>query len=224
MTELAQPVTAYRAVARPARPLLVAGALAGPIYVVVGAVEAAARDGFDITRHSLSLLANGDGGWVHSAMMVITGLLTVAGAVGLARTPAAHRSPWAIRGLFVYGAGVAAGGLMRADPMDGFPIGTPDGPPGTVTWHGMGHLAAGGIGFLGLIVACLVLARAFGRRRQRGWAVFSLVTGVYYVVAFAGIATGAGNGAVIVAFCVAVMLGWTWITLLMYRAARSPPH
>jgi hypothetical membrane protein len=43
-------------------------------------LEAVLRDGFDIRVHSLSLLANGPAGWVHSAMMIITGLLTVLGA------------------------------------------------------------------------------------------------------------------------------------------------
>jgi hypothetical protein len=180
------------------------------------------RDGFDITRHSLSLLANGGGGWLHSAMMVTTGLLTVLGAAGLARSfPPEHRSPWAVRGLTLFGLGVAAAGLLRADPADGFPVGTPDGPPDTVTWHGIGHLAAGGVGFLGLILACLVLARWFHRRNQPGWAVFSVVTGVYYFVSFAGIASGAGNAAINLAFTVAVILGWTWIPLLLRHAAQD---
>lgn len=170
------------------RALLLAGILAGPLYVGIGVVEALVRDGFDITRHSLSLLANGAGGWIHSAMLVTTGLLTVLGAVGLARfMPASgmeaggagmtqHRSPWAVGGLAVFGLGVAAAGLLRADPAEGFPVGTPDGPPAVVTGHGIGHLAAGGIGFLGLIVACMVLARWFRRRQRAGWALFSLVT------------------------------------------------
>lgn len=202
-----------------ARPLLLAGAAAGPLYVGIGTVEAIVRDGFDIRVHSLSLLANGAGGWVHTAMLVGTGLLTVLGALGLATAfPTGQRSRWAVGGLAVFGLGVAAAGLMRADPAEGFPIGTPDGPPETVTWHGIGHLAAGGVGFLGLIVACLVLARWFQRRRQSGWSVFSLVTGVLYLVTFAGIASGAGNAASNLAFTVAVILGWAWVTLLLVRA------
>ncbi|HZI98278.1 MAG TPA: DUF998 domain-containing protein [Actinomycetales bacterium] len=207
---------------RTPRPLLVAGSLAGPLYVGIGTVEALARDGFDITRHSLSLLANGPGGWVHSAMLVGTGLLTVLGALGLARSmPSDHRSAWAPRGVGLFGLGVAVAGLLRADPAEGFPMGTPDGPPETVTWHGIGHLVAGGVGFLGLILACLVLARWFHRRHRSGWARFSLVTGVYYLVSFAGIASGAGSAAVNIAFTVAVVLGWLWVTVLLGRAGRD---
>ena len=59
------------------RILLAAGIAAGPVYVAVALVEAFTRSGFDLTRHSLSLLTNGDLGWIHMAMMVTTGLLTI---------------------------------------------------------------------------------------------------------------------------------------------------
>lgn len=205
-----------------AGPLLAAGTLAGPLYVGIGTLEAVLRDGFDITRHSLSLLANGDAGWVHSTMMALTGLLTVVGVVGLSRfVPADRRAPWVTRGIATFGLGVAVSGVLRADPADAFPVGTPDGPSETVTWHGIGHIVAGGIGFLGLIVACLAAARWFKRRGNRTWAVFSLVTGVYYLVSFGGIATGAGKALVNLAFTAAVILGWAWITLLFRRVAAT---
>ena len=41
---------------------LIAGAIAGPLYVGVGTLEAVLRSGFDIRIHSLSLLANGSWG------------------------------------------------------------------------------------------------------------------------------------------------------------------
>jgi hypothetical protein len=203
----------------PASTLRYAGAAAGPLYVAIGTVEVIVRDGFDLRVHSLSLMANGSGGWIHVAMMVTTGLLTLVGAAGLARSlPAGAGARWAVGGLAVFGLGVAAGGPLRADPAFGFPPGTPDGPPTAVTWHGIGHLIAGGIGFLGLIVACLTLAVWFRRRRMAGWSLFSLLTGVYYAISFAGIAAGGGNAAVNLAFTAAVVLGWVWITLLMLRA------
>jgi hypothetical protein len=106
---------------------------------------------------------------------------------------------------------------MRADPALGFPPGTPDALPETVSWHGFGHVIAGMIGFAGLIVACCVLSRWFGRRRAAGWSRFSLVTGVVYFLGLAGLAAGAGSAVVNLGFTVAVILGWTWITMLMLR-------
>jgi hypothetical protein len=196
--------------------LLLAGALAGPLYVGIGTIEALVRDGFDIRRHPLSVLANGTGGWIHSTMMVVTGLLTVIGALALRR--GGLRSRWAWGGILVYGAGVAAAGLMRADPTDGFPIGTPPGLPETVSWHGLGHIIAGSIGFIGLIVACLVLARRFGRAGNRAWSRFSLITGVVYILGLAGLGSGGSTAVVNLGFTVAVIVGWAWLTLLLLHA------
>ena len=200
------------------RTLLLVGAAAGPVYVLVGAVEAATRDGFDVTRHSLSLLGNGALGWVHMTMMVLTGLMTVVGAIGLARV-LDGRAVWVARLVGLFGLGVAVAGMFRADPMDGFPPGTPAGRPAEVSASGVVHLAAGGIGFLGLIAACLLAWRWFRSRGDTTWARFSLVTGLVYLVTFVGIASGAGNVVVVLAFTGAVVLGWVWLTLLMARAA-----
>jgi hypothetical protein len=195
------------------RTLLLAGALAGPLYVGIGTVEAIVRDGFDIRIHPLSVLANGPGGWIHSAMMITTGLLTVLGALGL--------RGWIPRastiGLVIYGLGVTAAGMMTADPVAGFPPGTPTGPPTSISWHGLGHFIAGAIGFLGLIVACLVLARRFHKEGERRWSLFSLITGVVYLASFVGIGASGGHVVLNLAFTAAVILGWLWFTLLTLR-------
>jgi hypothetical protein len=202
---------------------LIAGAIAGPLYVGIGTLEAVLRDRFDIRIHSLSLLANGAGGWIHSTMMIVSGLLTVIGALGVSAVQqrAGRRSYAMITGLVIYGFGVATAGLLRADPAEGFPIGTPPGPPVVITASGVGHLVAGSIGFLGLIVATLACARRSARAGDRSWAVCSAVTGVYYLVAFAGIASGAGNPVINIAFTVAVALGWGWLTALCIRALKG---
>ena len=208
-------------VPRRVRQALVAGAVAGPLYVCVGTLEAVLRRGFDIRVHSLSLLANGSTGWIHSTMMVTTGLLTVIGALGLGAVQRASRSYAMIIGMVVYGLGIAAAGLLRADPAEGFPLGTPAGPSAVVTASGIGHLVAGGIGFLGLIVACLTCARRAAHTGDNAWAACSAAIGVYYLVAFAGIASGAGNPAINIAFTVAVALGWGWLTALCLRALKG---
>ena len=217
---MSQTLEAQVTTPRRVRQALLAGAIAGPLYIIIGTLEALLRDGFDIRIHSLSLLANGTGGWIHSTMMVVSGLLAVIGALGISTVQqrTGRRSYGMIIGLAIYGLGIAAAGLLRADPAEGFPIGTPSGPPVVVTASSIGHLVAGGIGFLGLIVACLACARRSARAGDRVWAVCSAVIGVYYLVAFAGIASGAGNPAINIAFTVAVALGWGWITGLCVRA------
>ena len=200
------------------RALLAGGVVAGPVYVVVGLVEAFTREGFDLAHHSLSLLANGPLGWIHGALLVVTGLLAIAGATGLRQALAdGSGRGWGPVLVGVYGAGLVTAGFLTADPAQGFPPGTAEGAPATYTWHGIGHLAAGGIGFLCLIAACAVFARRFARQGERGWAAYSLATGVIFLAGFAGIASGNQVAWVNLVFGAAVVVAWTWISALCAR-------
>jgi hypothetical protein len=67
------------------RPLLTAGIVAGPLFLVVWFVQAMVRDGFDPHRHPISLLALGGAGWVQIANFVLAGSLFIACAVGMRR-------------------------------------------------------------------------------------------------------------------------------------------
>jgi hypothetical protein len=200
--------------------LLACGAAAGPLYLVVAAIQVLTRDGFDITRHAVSLLSNGDLGWVQITNFEVTGVLTVAGAVGLRRALRTGRAArWGPRLLAVYGLGLVAAGAFVADPALGFPPGTPADAT-TVSWHGALHFVAGGIGFGSLIAACFVLGRRFAVLGRPGWAWYSRATGVAFFAAFAGIASGSRVPGLNVAFVVAVVAAFAWITAVMVRAAR----
>ncbi|WP_327005669.1 DUF998 domain-containing protein [Dactylosporangium sp. NBC_01737] len=205
---------------RVTRSLLGYGMLAGPFYVAVSLAQALSRDGFDLTRHAWSLLANGEHGWIQVTNFILTGLMVLAAAAGLHR--ALPGTPWVARLVGVYGAGLVAAGLLRADPAMGFPAGTPEGP-GTVSWHGLGHLAAGGVGFLSVIVACFVLARRFSREGRRGWAAYSRVSGALFLVGFAGIASGNSAPALTLGFVAAVLVIWAWLAAVSSKLYRALP-
>jgi len=72
--------------------------------------------------------------------------------------------------------------------------------------------------FLGLIVACLACAQRSARSGDRVRSGCSAATGIYYLVAFAGIASGTGNPMINIAFTIAVARGWAWLTALCVRA------
>ena len=209
-----------------ARALLFCGIVAGPIYVVVGALEVLLRPGFDPLRHDLSLMANGDFGWIHTSLLIGTGLLVILSAFGmLAATPDGPASVWAPRLVALYGLGLVGAGLFAADPALGFPPGTPA-DEHAVSWHGLLHLVSGAIGFVGLVTACFVVARRFSSRGQAGWALFSRVTGVLFAAAFIGIASGSQQGGltgtlVILAFTAAVILGWAWLSLMQLQLSTE---
>ncbi|MEU4426477.1 DUF998 domain-containing protein [Actinoplanes sp. NPDC024001] len=184
------------------RTLLTAGIVAGPLYVLVSLIEIAVRDGFDPSRHAWSMLANGPFGWVHSLTLIVSGLLVMAGAAGLSR--AASRAVGVLIGL--YGLGMVGSGFFAADPGRGFPAGTPEEVP--VSWHGGLHFLLGGIGFLGLVAACLLL----GRHLRGRLALFSYATGVLFFAAFAALAAGGGSAWSLFGFTGAVILASAWLS------------
>ncbi len=206
--------------ARVTRSLLGYGVVAGPFYVAVSLGQALTRDGFQLDKHAWSLLENGTLGWIQITNFIVTGLMTMAAAAGLRRAMTTGRGrgwvPWLI---FVYGLGMLGAGLFTADPAAGFPIGTPE--VTTMSWHGMLHFLTSGIGFLGLIAACLMLGSRFAGSGRTGLAWFSRVTGVAFLGAFAGVA-GGSHGPTTLAFVAAVLLVWAWLATIsvhFYRAA-----
>ncbi len=150
--------------------------------------------------------------------------MTIAAAIGIGRAlPAGRAARWATVLLCGYGAGLLAAGAVRADPSDGFPPGTPAGV-GTMSWHGMGHLIAAGIGFVCLITAGFVVGHCLAQLNAVGWAWFSRVTVTVFAAAFLALASGAGGRAAVVAFTVAVVWVWAWlaaISVVLYRRVGS---
>ncbi|MGF1648567.1 MAG: DUF998 domain-containing protein [Kineosporiaceae bacterium] len=204
---------------RVTRGLLGCGVIAGPLYVLLWWGQAAAREGFDPTRHAASLLANGSWGWTQTLNFVLAGTLVTAAGIGVGR---ATGSRWGGGLLTAFGVGTLAAAVFPADPADGFPVGTPAGPA-EPTLQGLLHLVTGGAGFLCLVAACLVLGREFARRGERGWAAFTRVTGVLFLTAFVGVASSGGAPALVLAFSAAVILGWAWLAAVTFRLRRSAP-
>jgi hypothetical protein len=206
--------------ARVTRSLLGYGVVAGPFYVVVSLAQALTRDGFRLDQHAWSLLENGGLGWIQITNFIVTGLMTVAAAAGLHRAlPAGRARTWAPLLIAGYGASLVGAGIFRADPAQGFPVGTPE--VTVVSWHGAMHFVLGGIGFLCLIAACLILGGYFARAGRTGLAWFSRGTGVAFLAGFAGIASGS-HGPTTLAFAAAVLLVSAWLTIIsvhFYRAA-----
>src|SRR6266571_4024299 len=122
------------------RALLACGVVAGPLFTVVGLTQAFTRPGFDLTRHALSLLENGNLGWIQISSFLLTGLLFIACAVGMRQVLRGSRGgTWGPRLIAILGAGLIGAAFFRADPGLGFPPGTPA-DANTLSWHGLGHL------------------------------------------------------------------------------------
>lgn len=199
------------------RLLLGLGAAAGPVYLLVGLGQILIRPGFDVTRHPLSMMANGDLGWIQVANFLVTAILVMAGAVGLTQAERGRGLRGSAVLIFIYGLSLVGAGLFKADPGAGFPPGAPE-VVTEISFAGLMHFATGGVGFLALIAGAITRAVVYFRRHEGGRAWFALVTGVFFFAAFVGIASGAGNPVTVLGFYAAVILAFAWLTLEFNRA------
>ncbi len=189
------------------RRLLQSGLVVGPLYFAVSLAQAAVREGFDLTRHPLSALANGSGGWVQTLNLVLSGVLVIAAAVGIRRalTPRARAATWAMSG---FGLGMMIAAAFPMDPSDGFPAGTPLGMPTSISTSGIVHFAAGGIGFMSLAVACLLLGIAMRGVWSRAAVALSITAGIAIpAFFFAGMTPAVG----IAGIWLSVIVQFAWI-------------
>jgi hypothetical protein len=197
------------------RALLAGGVIAGPIYVLTALAQGLTRPGFDLLHYDVSLLSNGDLGWIQIANFLITGLLVIAGAAGMRRVlHGSQGGTWGPLLIGLYGLGLIGAGIFVADPMNGFPPETPAGMPASISWHSMLHLISAALGFFCLIAACFVFARRFALLKHPGWAAYSVATGVIFLAAFAGVATGSSQAPIVIGFWIGVVLAFIWISIM----------
>jgi hypothetical protein len=192
--------------------------VAGAFYLAVGIGQALMRDGFDFAKHPLSVLANGPGGWIQTANFVLTGLMVLGAAVGFQRVlgPTSRAIGYF---LGAFGASMIVAAVFRADPMDGFPIGTPKGPPTSMSTFGLLHFVSGALGFVSLAVSCFLAARAMSRRNARSLARLSFVCGLIVVLGFFG-GAAIPNSSPVVGIWIAVVVGWAWLTVMSRQLSR----
>ena len=200
------------------RALLRLGVVAGPFYLAVGLTQALLREGFDFARHPLSVLANGSWGWVQTANFVLSGLMVLAAAVGFGRVlgPKSRAFRWSLAG---YGLGMILAAIFPADPVDGFPPGTPNGMPTSISTTGLMHFVAGALTFLMLGISGLAAAWTMMRRRHTALALLSLFSGLsVFIGFFGGIASPIG----IAGIWFAVVVGWIWLAVMSLQLQRPP--
>ena len=206
--------------------LLACGAIAGPLFIAAFLVEGATRADYDPLRHPVSSLALGDSGWTQTANFVVVGVLTLGFAVGLRRVfSPPGGSAWGPVLVGLWAVGLLGAGIFVTDPLSGY-------PPGTAerllrnSWHGALHDLFSLVAFVALGAACFVFGRRFARRGERGWAVYSVFSGVVFVVAFVLSSAGFAQVAGLVDLAglfqrVSVTIGFGWLSMLAVRFLRS---
>jgi Protein of unknown function (DUF998) len=210
--------------------LLVGGAIAGPLFTLAWAVEGATRAHYHPLRHPVSSLELGDYGWTQQANFIVAGGLTLAFAIGLrqALRPLGG-STWGPLLVGAHAIGLVGAGIFVTDPVSGYPPGTPDHLVSYGSVHAALHDLLSVGTFVGLPIACLVMARRFAGWGLRGWAIYSAATGVVSVAGFVLTSMAFSQAEGLVAFGgllqrATVTVGWSWLTLLAVHLLRGLPQ
>jgi hypothetical protein len=207
--------------------LLILGAIAGPLFTVLWFIEGMTRKGYDPLRIPVSSLSIGEMGWTQMVNFVVSGILTVIMAIGIWRAAKTRGgSTWGPLLIGLAGLGMIAAGFFTTAPMNGYPAGTPA-LPTTVTTSELMHNLVSTLFFFGIPVATFVFTRRFFAWRERGWAVYSLATGVAFVVLFVVMSVGVQQTAGLVDLVglfqrIMLVAGMTWLTLLSIHFMHAP--
>jgi hypothetical protein len=170
--------------------LLSCGELAGPLFVAIFLVEGVRRRSYLARRHPVSALALGESGWIQTANFLATGALTCAFAVGAQRAlRLGPGSTWIPRLVATIGCGLLGAGAFVADPISGYPPGTPD-LPAEHTKAGMLHNLCALPAFLGAPAACFAYSRRCAADREWRWATYFAAAGAVFTSAFVLSGTG----------------------------------
>ena len=199
---------------RGTRTLLYCGVVAGPLFLLIFAIQVFARSEFQFTHSEPSMLSLGPWGWVQIANFVIGGLLIVAGALGVRKVLRTSKGRfWGSLLLGAFGFCQIGVGAFVTDPIRS---------PTSMTFHGTMHLVFGATGFTALMAACFVFARTFASLRQTPWAVFCAITGFLFLAAFLS-AANASQSAMSIQFFLNLIfvLAWVWVSSVSYQLMRN---
>lgn len=210
--------------------LLACGAIAGPLFTLAWAVEGATRAHYNPLRHPVSSLELGEFGWTQRVNFIVAGGLVLAFAIGLWRAlRPLGGSTWGPLLVAGYAIGLVGAGVFVTDPVSGYPPGTPDHLQSYSSVHAALHDLLSLPTFVGLPIACLVLARRFAGWGQRGWAIYSAATGVVFAVTFVLTSMAFSQVEFLVEFGgllqrLTITVGWTWLALLAAHLLRGWPE
>lgn len=211
---------------RKTRMLLIAGALAGPLFTIAWFIEGLTRVHYDPMRHPISSLSLGESGWTQIVNFIVTGILTLMLAFGLRKVfQPGGRTMWVPKLITVVGIGFLGTGFFATDPLSGYPPGTPAilFPP---TLVGALHIFFASFIF-GLPIACFVIARLFDDQRERNREIYSRITAVTFIIVYLFAMAGFLQVPGLVKYAgllqrISVIIALSWMTFLPLSLLKHP--
>lgn len=208
--------------------LLVCGVIAGPLFIITFLILGSLRPDYSPVRDSVSALAVGEYGFLQLANFEITGLLILAFAIGLRHGFGQLRGiPWRATLFVILAVSMIGSGIFKTDVLVGHQAGMFT-PPFAHSLQGALHVFFSISAFLVLAVACFVFAWEFHNWRNRGWSIYSVVSGSGMLLFLLLSVSGLDHLRVIAAYDgmlerMAIIIGLGWLSLLAVRLLRSAP-
>jgi hypothetical membrane protein len=212
---------------RAVRALFWCGIVGPLLFVVVFLIEGAVRPGYNALRYPVSSLAIGATGWIQAANFFVAGLGIMACAVALRVTlRPLGRAVWGPLMMGIAGLGLFCAGIFTSDPIYGYPESA---PLALAQFTARGHLhdSVSIFVFIGIPVAAFVFSRRFFKSGRSAWAVYSLLSGLGMLVAFALAGVGFKQMAGLVGVAgvfqrLSIAIGFVWVSLVAVRSLGAP--
>ncbi|GCE21840.1 DUF998 domain-containing protein [Dictyobacter kobayashii] len=155
--------------------------LASLLFTTTYLIEGATRPGYSTLQQSISALSLGPGGWVQQVNFIIFGLLILWTAFAWRKVLTGGRGATSYPIFRVLeGLGILMDGFFSQDPTQGYPQGAVLTPP---TLHGTLHVVFAFMAITSIACGFFVLAWRFLKEPHwRGWAAYSLITGILTIV------------------------------------------
>ncbi|MGA2091645.1 MAG: DUF998 domain-containing protein [Endomicrobiales bacterium] len=196
---------------------LTAGIIEGPFYIAVAIIQGFNRQGFNFTRHSISMLSLGDLGWIQIINFVVCGFLLITFALGVWRQLHSRRGcTWCSLLLGTGGVGMIAAGVFPTDPGFGFP---PGGPLGAIPMspNGILHSLAFFVITFSLVMACFIFTYWFSSLKNMRCAAYCMTTGVTApILVFLAIDVTPASNAGVPMFGFE-FIGSAWVMIIAWR-------
>jgi hypothetical protein len=127
----------------------------------------------------------------------------------------------------VWATGVIGAGLFDTDPVNGYPIGTPD-KIVQPTWHGTLHDLCSLISFLVLPFVFFLMSFWFAKQRKYRWMIYTVLTVMVFIGAFVLSNLAFSQAESLVPFGglfqrIAIIAGLGWLSMLALYFLRASP-
>jgi hypothetical protein len=201
--------------------LLICGPAGSILFTVMFLIQGAIREDYTALRFPISSLSIGNAGWIQISNFIISGTLIFLFAFGLRQSTLLLKgSLWTSRLIGAVGLGLIGAGIFSSDPVFGYPITSPL-AIAQFTVHGHLHDFFSIFVFICLPIACFKFHNRFKESNEKGWARYSLFSGIAMLVAFFLAAVGFKQtpGFIEVAGVfqrLSIIIGFGWMTMLAF--------